>query len=519
MPGPRTQLLLLLALSAALRLAGNTLQGVWYDEAALITYAQLDWDQLLQHAARGGGPLVGLSKSPLVVLALRGWMGLFGAGELALRLPFALVGVATVALQYLLLRRPLGHGVALGAAALLALHPLHVYYSQQVSEYGPLVLGTVGSMLLWLGQPGSGRLRGARAAGLVAVNLLLPLIHPMGLAVCLIQLLLDLVSGRRQAGWLNLPGLGLGALVLLRGADPSLLEASLSWIPPLTPARALDAARLLIHGVAGHGDLAREHLGLQQTAALVLVPLLAVLGARAAAQSPGGRRWTAPFLLTWTLLPAVGLAAFSLWVRDSWVPRYLLVSLPGLAALVACGVAWLGRRARWAGVVTGLGLAAVLGAGLLVQLRELPQPSLRELATRLSAGLRPGDGVLVSPDRLVLPLGYYIDRRPARWLRVARPARQQASPAGRWLVVRYDDPDQQLEQRPAFRRWLQRHRRIWAVVVTDWPGDLHTPRLVAHLRLQRRQVGSWFFPYSGAYLLLLDQGQGKVGLEHNHAAD
>lgn len=76
------------------------------------------------------------------------WTGLAGTGLFALRLPSILAGAATVALLFLLVRRRDGEAVALLAAALLALHGHHLFWSQQARMWVFLGLFAVLSVAL-----------------------------------------------------------------------------------------------------------------------------------------------------------------------------------------------------------------------------------------------------------------------------------------------------------------------------------------------------------------------------------
>ncbi len=164
--------LVLATAAVGVRLWGLTHQPVWYDEAILVSYAQMTTTEWLEYttSAQTVGPLYHLLKAPLPVLLLRGWIALAGSSPEALRLPFALIGATTVLPIYLLGRRLLGRRAALLVGGLLALSPFHIYYSQQVSEYGLLLLMITTSMLLWL--------RGA-FAGAMALNLAAVLCHPL----------------------------------------------------------------------------------------------------------------------------------------------------------------------------------------------------------------------------------------------------------------------------------------------------------------------------------------------------
>jgi len=70
-------------------------------------------------------------------LMMFGWTGLAGTSEWALRLPSALFGAASVPAVFLLTRRIFGTPAAALAAALLAAHGFHVYWSQAARMYVP----------------------------------------------------------------------------------------------------------------------------------------------------------------------------------------------------------------------------------------------------------------------------------------------------------------------------------------------------------------------------------------------
>lgn len=85
------------------------------------------------------------SRAPLLHLLLRAMVDhgfLPSLGEGSLRLPFVFLGLLTVPVLGLVLRRWCGLGVALLAAALLAIHPLHVQASQTAAT--PVVVPLLG---------------------------------------------------------------------------------------------------------------------------------------------------------------------------------------------------------------------------------------------------------------------------------------------------------------------------------------------------------------------------------------
>jgi hypothetical protein len=95
------------------------------------------------------------------------WTGLFGTGLFAIRLPSALVGAATIALLYWMARPKDGAAVALTAAALLALHGHHLFWSQQARMW--VFLAFLGVFSVVLLQSLHRRTRGVTAAAYVFV--------------------------------------------------------------------------------------------------------------------------------------------------------------------------------------------------------------------------------------------------------------------------------------------------------------------------------------------------------------
>jgi uncharacterized membrane protein len=93
------------------------------------------------------------------------WVEVFGIGPLSLRLPSVLLGAASILLLYRLALREVGTVSALLAAALLALHGHHIFWSQIARMYAPATfLCLLSSLLLWRGmEDGRARFRIAYA--------------------------------------------------------------------------------------------------------------------------------------------------------------------------------------------------------------------------------------------------------------------------------------------------------------------------------------------------------------------
>jgi mannosyltransferase len=135
----------LLAFAAALRIGTLNLQSFWYDEAYTpvhVLHANL-WATLESVVHRENAP-------PLWYLLTWGFSRLFGTGEVALRLPSALAGTATVAVAWGIGRELGGRRAAVATAALVAVNPLLVWYSQEARAYGLLVFFAALAMLCCL---------------------------------------------------------------------------------------------------------------------------------------------------------------------------------------------------------------------------------------------------------------------------------------------------------------------------------------------------------------------------------
>jgi len=129
---------LLLALAAIPRvfLLGN--HSLWLDESYSLGVSASEVSQILANTDS--------AHPPLYYLLLHFWLAL-GRSEVLLRLPSAILGALSVPLAYVLVRVWFPERTALLVAFLLALSPLHVWYSQEARMYSLVTLLGLGSML------------------------------------------------------------------------------------------------------------------------------------------------------------------------------------------------------------------------------------------------------------------------------------------------------------------------------------------------------------------------------------
>jgi len=148
-------------LAAVLRLSTLDLQSFWYDEAFTpvhVLHASLS--ATLRDVSR-------TENSPPLWYLLE-WLDyrILGSGEIALRLPSALAGIATVPVGWAIGQLLAGRRAAIATAALVAVNPLFVWYSQEARDYSLFVLTGALAILCFL------RLRelpSARRAGAFAI--------------------------------------------------------------------------------------------------------------------------------------------------------------------------------------------------------------------------------------------------------------------------------------------------------------------------------------------------------------
>ena len=123
-----------MAVAAIARFASLDQQSYWLDEAVTVGLVRMDFGDMLDRIPDSE------STPPLYYCIAWLWAKVFGTGEVGLRSLSALCGTAAVPVLYLAGARAVGVRVGLVAAALAALNPLLIWYSQEARAYALLVL-------------------------------------------------------------------------------------------------------------------------------------------------------------------------------------------------------------------------------------------------------------------------------------------------------------------------------------------------------------------------------------------
>jgi hypothetical protein len=335
----------LTALAAVLRFATLGVQSYHHDE--IVTASRV---------LRGGFghamDAVGFSESapPLYYALAWFWTQLTGTGEFGLRSLSALAGVATVPVAYLAGIELRGRRAGLMAAALVAVNPMLLWYSQEGRAYALLTLLCAVSLLYCLRALGQGRRRDFVLWG-VASGLALSTHYFAVFAIAAEALWL--LRRRRRA---SLPGLGILALFGLALAPLAIHQMSLGhaeWIGNFTLGHRLWETAATFVGGETSDIVARP-----QRPALAVVPLALALAGLALIAIRGERseRRAAAIPLS-VALAAIGIPVLLALVspgQDYVLARNVMPALVPLLLAIAIGVTLPGARRLGAAVAAAL---------------------------------------------------------------------------------------------------------------------------------------------------------------------
>jgi mannosyltransferase len=329
----------------------------------------------------------------------------FGMGEVLLRIPAVLAGAASVPALWWASRRFATGGTPLFAAALLAINPMAVWYSQEARAYAFVVLAAC----LAFGALGYAVETGGRRAwiGYIAAMALLAYSDLLAAPVALPAQALIVWRGGRASVRLWCRSL----LALLVCCVPLLVGTVVSrgrrnafyWLPK--PGRGL--LKLTVQEFAG-GLSGVSVVGWATIAAVAVLVVAAVWRLRHTGfTSLAGELGTLMIAFCWGVVPCVLLFVVSFGERVFY-PRYAIVALPGLCLLVALAAGWMWDRRRDAALAVGC-LAIVVAAAVYADTRQwgVLQEDWPPIAAWLRAGRMAGQSTIVD-SAIVLPsLGYY----------------------------------------------------------------------------------------------------------------
>ncbi len=367
---------MLAAIAAVLRVVGLDAKGFWEDEAATVALLRIDHlgDLLTAIADTERVP-------PLYYLLAWPWSRIFGDSEVGLRSLSVLIGVATVPVAYLAARELVSQRAGIIAAALVAVNPLLVWYSQEARGYGLLVL--LSGLALYflarsLGDPSP------RSLALWSLSSVLALATHYFAAFLFLGEAAWLIGrlGARRAVLVAtaVPAAAAIALIPLAVAQQD-AHAGSDWIPNISLlTRVVEIPGYLLVGFELPFPLA---LGLAALAAVLAGVGLLLLLTRG---DPGERHGA----LVAGSVAVAGLAlplALVVVGVDAFIYRNVIGVLLPLAIVVAAGLG--AARAGRIGIATAAGLAAV-SVGVVLATASEPKYQ-REAWREAAAALGPAE--------------------------------------------------------------------------------------------------------------------------------
>ena len=219
-------LVALTLLAFALRVYHLQFQSMWRDEVDAVLFASGTWSRLVAMFTAAG------ENGPLYFVLLRPWLAVAGHSEFAARFFSLAFGVLAVPLVYFLGRRLLPARLSLLGAALVALSPYLIWYSQESKMYALLVCLTALSTWFLLGAL-QGKGRGHWIGYIVATSLSF-YVHLLAVVLLPFHVLLFLLGGRRF--WAHWRGALIAVACLTLPMCPSCAGRSAPSCLPFKPA-------------------------------------------------------------------------------------------------------------------------------------------------------------------------------------------------------------------------------------------------------------------------------------------
>lgn len=339
-------LLGIIACALALRLNQLGVASLWADEGLTAWLVELPFIEMLKMQKR-----IEMTP-PLYNCLMYVWAGLFGTSEPALRLPSVLLGVASVFLIFRLGQSLYDARTGVFAAALLALSPYHIGYSQEARSYSLLVFLSLWSC--WSLSQLMRQLTPWRRISYVLVTTAMLYTHLYAVFVVLAQVVAFLLVRPWMRERLAI-GLRDGALLLL---GVGLLYVPWMWVTVIW-LRTIGDGKLWITWNGWETIVFTYSYYAGGFVLLTLLAALALLGVR----RYGSRRfgtWLCVGLLVACVVLPVAMSRF--W-RPFFVDRYGIVALMGLYLLAAAGIA---LRHRLAAVTMAVLLGLMLPGAVRV---------------------------------------------------------------------------------------------------------------------------------------------------------
>lgn len=408
----------LLGGALVLRAPGIATRPLWFDE--IWQYKVSDVSSLTEIHSQ----VLKFDRHPPLCSWLIWLVGqIMGTGEMALRLPSLVLGVASVGLAWAVGRVWAGRSAGIMLALLTLAAPAFVFYSREGRAYAG-GLFAVWLFLLALGwfmrRPawGTTALLTLAACLCLAWQYITAVVVAAGMAVAVYSLWSRGLLGLHNLVRWGLAGLTVAVLLTFLALVYTLPQARLRG----TGVQDFGERSFPIGDPAAGAAFLTEHVPemweyFLQAAPLgprwTLVGILLAVPALAAAFWAARRRWTQRALLLVGLGgPVLAILLAGLGLHPFGGTRHCLALAPGLFLIVAAGNARLERRLPWAADASMAGLLGLMVYGQVVVLPGKHYHDYPDLSARMERQVEPADMIHVAGGGAEFVLKHYRDASP-----------------------------------------------------------------------------------------------------------
>lgn len=383
--------MLLLAVSAALRLAYIDRESIWLDEAITLRQADPPMAKTIEYISHD-------SHFPLYVVLMHFWVRAFGDSAVAARMLSLLFGVASVLMIFILGRKIFSEKVGLISAAIFTFSSYMIYYSQEARLYTLLIFLTMLSYYAYIRMIEDDSPK--NVIFYVIATVLMVYTHMFALITFFCQGTYYLYLKRKSIDKIKKAILVMGTItviflpwffVLVRQIGFNNL---VSWIPRTTAESVFITAYTIMNGLP------------LLVIFSVLVIFAAILWKKEFSMD---ERKDFMMLIYFTIIPFMILIVMSIALRPLIVPKYLLF----LSGYMAISSAFLIDRIPKKNWVKYVIIAVVIVSSLVITVIEynsLEKQDWRNVAAYLKEHREDGDMILIQPYYFTDPFAYYYDR-------------------------------------------------------------------------------------------------------------
>jgi mannosyltransferase len=334
-------LAVIMALAAFLRIHELGSHSLWNDELMSVSYARSDgfWERLLRSTTT--------INMAFYYVVLHFWV-MLGQSDFWVRLPSVIFGLLAIPAIYALGSHLFDKKVGLIAALLIAVHALHIEYSQEARSYSLVVLFAILSSLFFT--RGIRRSTPGNWIGYIIFSVLGVYTHVFGVLVILAHASSLPFVLRRRVPWMGLvfSMATIGLMLIPIGWFTLTYSNAVDWVSPLS----LEGVHKFWIGFTGsNGNI---------LLVAYLIPVAVAFGLAVREWTSGGdtdTSWKYGFLVTWLVVPISLALVYSILAKPMFVGRFLLVAFPALILLAAAGIAYIAeagiariRLSAWARV-------------------------------------------------------------------------------------------------------------------------------------------------------------------------